>query len=118
MFSKTQIFGVALATFVAVGVSACGGGMPKCESENTTNLLTKITKEQLQQVGVSEADLDKLKISYETFMTNSTDKDAKKVTCKAQANLDFDGKKESGFIEYSVQATSDGQLYVEIYGGL
>ena len=26
MFSKTQIFGVALATFVAVGISACGGG--------------------------------------------------------------------------------------------
>ena len=118
MFSKTQIFGVALATFVAVGVSACGGGVPKCESKDTTNLLTQIIKEQLQKAGASKANLDKLKISYDAFMTNSTDKDAKKVTCKAQANLNFDGKKESDFIEYSAQATNDGQLYVEIYGGL
>lgn len=33
MFLKSKFLGVALATCVAVGVSACGGGgMPKCDS--------------------------------------------------------------------------------------
>lgn len=118
MFLKSKFLGVALATYVAVGVSACGGGVPKCDSKDTTNLLTQIIKEQLQKAGASKADLDKLKISYDAFMTNSTDKDAKKVTCKAQANINFDGRKESDFVEYSVQATSDNQIYVEIYSGL
>ena len=118
MFLKSKFLGVALATCVAVGFTACSGGVPKCDSKDTTNLLTQIIKEQLQKAGASMADLDKLKISYDAFMTNSTDKDAKKVTCKAQANINFDGRKESDFVEYSVQATSDNQIYVEIYSGL
>lgn len=118
MFLKSKFLGVALATCVAVGVSACGGGMPKCDSKDTTNLLTQIIKEQLQKIGIPKANIDKLKISYDGFMTNSTDKDAKKVTCKAQANMNFDGDKRSDFVEYSVQATSDNQIYVEIYSGL
>lgn len=115
MFLKTKFVGVALATCVAASLTACGGGMPKCESKDTTRLLTQIIKEQLQKIGVPKANLDKMQISYDAFMTNSTDKEAKKLTCKAQVNMSLDGKKESDFIEYSVQATSDNQIYVEIY---
>ncbi len=104
-----------LTALLAVGFIGCGSGMPSCDSKDTKKLLTQIIKDELQKAGVSKANLEKLKIGYEAFMTNSSDKEAKKVMCKAQANISFGNEKNSEFIEYSAQHTSDGQLYVEIY---
>ena len=48
MFSKTQIFGVALATFVAVGLTACGSS-GYCEDKETKTLFSNFIKETLIQ---------------------------------------------------------------------
>lgn len=95
---------------IGIGMAFSGcGGVPKCDSKDTTAVLTKILKENIN----AKADY-----KYDAFMTNSTDKGAKKVTCKAQVTISIGNKQESDFIEYSAQHTNDGQVYVEIFSGL
>ncbi len=92
---------------VGIGFSGCGGA-PKCDSKDTTDLLTKILKENVNA---------KAEYKYSAFMTESTDKEAKKAICKAQVTISVGNRQEKEFITYSAQYTSDGQIYVEIYGG-
>lgn len=99
---------MVLVTAIGIGLSGCGG-VPKCDGKDTTAVLTQILKENVN----AKADY-----KYDAFMTNSTDKGAKKTTCKAQVTISVGGKQESDFIEYSAQYTNDGQVYVEIFSGL
>lgn len=114
MFSKSQIFGVALATFVAVGISACGGGVPKCDSSDTKKLLTQIIKEQLVKASaLSLSDVDKVKVDYKDFKTLSTSEKEKSATCKCEATISYDGETKTGPLEFSAQHKDD-MLYVKI----
>lgn len=101
---------MVLVAIFGIGVMFSGcGGVPKCDGKDTTAVLTQILKENVN----AKADY-----KYDAFMTNSTDKGAKKVTCKAQVTISVGNKQESDFIEYSAQHTNDGQVYVEIFSGL
>lgn len=95
-----------IVAVMGMTISGCGG-VPKCDGEDTTNVLTQILKENVNA---------KANYKYSAFMTESTDKEAKKVFCKAQATISVGNKQESKFITYSAQYTSDGQIYVEAYG--
>lgn len=101
--NKIALSVVALVA-VGMGFSGCGG-VPKCDGKETTDLLTQILKENVNP---------KATYKYSGFMTNSTDKGAKKTTCKVQVTVSVGNKQESDFIEYSAQYTDDGQIYVEI----
>lgn len=97
---------LVLLAIVGIGISGCGG-MPKCNSKDTTDLITQILKEQLYA---------NASYKYDAFITNSTNEKAKKVTCKAQVTITRDGRgTEKEFIEYSAQYTDDGQILVEVW---
>lgn len=105
---KLNKIALSVVAVVAVGIGFSGcGGAPKCDSEDTTNLLTQILKENLNA---------NANYKYSAFMTNSVDKKAKKVNCKAQVTISVGNRQESEFITYSAQYTDDGQIYVEIGG--
>lgn len=114
MFSKSQIFGVALATCVAVGFTACSGGVPKCDSSDTKKLLTQIIKEQLVKASVlSLSDVDKFKVDFKDFKTRSTDEKEKSATCECEATMSYDGKTNTETIKFNAQHKDD-MLYVKI----
>lgn len=115
MFLKSKFLGVALATCVAVGVSACGGGgMPKCDSSDTKRLLTQIIKEQLVKASVlSLSDVDKFKVDYKNFKTRSTDEKEKSASCECEATMSYDGKTNTETIRFNAQHKDDS-LYVKI----
>ncbi len=114
MFLKSKFLGVALATCVAVGVSACGGGMPKCDSSDTKELLTQIIKEQLVKASVlSLSDVDKFKFDYKNFKTRSTDEKEKSASCECEVTTSYDGKTNTETIRFNAQH-KDNSLYVKI----
>ena len=96
---------VVVIVVAGIGFSGCGGA-PSCDGKDTTATLTQILKENVS---------NKAEYKYSAFMTNSTDKKAKKVTCKAQVTVSVGNKQESDFIQYSAQYTDDGQIYVEVF---
>ena len=100
-----KIILIALVAVAGISFSGCGG-VPSCDGKDTQELLTKILKENLSA---------KATYKYDAFMTNSTNKEAKKVTCRAQVTIMRGKSKEKEFIEYSAQYTDDGQIFVEIW---
>ncbi|EAJ1453205.1 hypothetical protein CS797_03950 [Campylobacter jejuni] len=90
---------------LAVFLSACSSGIPKCSDQDVQNVLTEI-------------DRKKLKFTYSGFMSDLTDKESKTQYCKAQvkANGSIDSRpyKWDAWIEYFARYTDDGMVYVEI----
>lgn len=110
---KLLVKSVVLSACV-LGLVGCGSGMPSCDDKEVKDLITQIVKNHLTSRGLPKEQVDKLSISYSGFMTNATDEGAKKVTCKAEAKLSFEGRTETEFVEYTAQHTSDGKVYVEV----
>ncbi len=100
-----------MSVVVAGMLSGCFDSTPSCDDKEVKDLLTDILKEQiLPRFGMSKTEINNAKISYSSFMTEKTDKDAKKVTCKAQATM-----KGDAWIHYTARMTDDGShIYVEI----
>ncbi|EAC1579938.1 hypothetical protein GMH54_02255 [Campylobacter coli] len=102
---------------LAVFLSACSNGIPKCSDQDVQNVLTEIILEH--NFGrFSEVDRKKLKFTYSGFMSDLTDKESKTQYCKAQvkANGSIDSRpyKWDAWIEYFARYTDDGMVYVEI----
>ncbi len=93
-----------IVAVIGMAISGCGG-VPKCDSEDTTNVLTQIFKDNVNP---------KADYKYSAFMTESTNKESKKVFCKAQVTINVGNRQENEFIKYSAQYTDDGQIYVEL----
>lgn len=101
-FSTNKCIPLALASFMAVGFTACSS-VPSCDDSDVKDLLTRILKNN--NLAPKNA-----KIKYSGFTTEFKDKDTKKVGCKAMANIN--GREDA--IPYTAQYTDDGILYVEI----
>lgn len=111
---SNKFLGVALATLVAVGITACGGGMPSCDSSDTKKLLTQIIKEQLIKAGaLSLSEVDKFKVDYKDFKTRSTDEKEKMATCECEASMSYEGRTNTETVKFNAQHKDD-MLYVEI----
>lgn len=106
---KKILLGIGSLFFVGM-LSGCSS-MPSCDDKEVKDLLTDILKEQiLPRFGMSKTEINNAQISYSSFMTEKTDKEAKKVTCKARATM-----KGDAWIHYTAQMTDDdSHIYVEI----
>ena len=99
MFLKTNFIGVALATFVAVGLTACSS-MP---DSDVKAVLSQIAKEQRW---VSKD----AKLKYDGFITQFRNKDTKQIGCRARVTINGS---RTNYVDYRAQYTDDGHLYVE-----
>ncbi len=115
---STKLVSIGMIAGMAMALSGCFDSTPKCDDKEVQDMLTQIIKEQLlPAAGVSKTKINGVKISYNGFMTNKIDKEAKKVTCKAQiVAKDKEEGEISEYINYTAQSTSDNQIYVEILG--
>lgn len=106
--NKKLVGGGVVAIILVLLIFACsGGGTPSCDSG-------EVKKEVLKQLQSSYK--PDFKIELSNIITDSVDKEAKKVTCKADTNGVRWGRKVSP--EYTAQRTSDGKLIVKITEGL
>ncbi len=92
-----KICAIALIT---LGFSACGGGMPACDSG-------EVKKEILAVLKKRYSNLD-FKIKLTRIATWGVDKDAKRVTCRADTNI-----YTVTSVFYVAQRTNDGKLIVQ-----
>ena len=105
--------GVFVMSVVFTGMlSGCFDSTPSCDDKEVKDLLTDILKEQvLSHWGMSQKEINDAKITYGTFMTEATDKEKKKVTCKAQMTM----RGDNDWIHYTARMTDDNShIYVEI----
>ncbi|MBK1992025.1 hypothetical protein JG676_05355 [Campylobacter sp. 2018MI35] len=102
---------------LAILLSACSGGISKCNDKDVQKVLTDIILENRFE-RFSEVDRKKLKFTYSGFMSEMTDKENKTQYCKAQVKangiINSNSMKWDAWIEYSAKYTDDGMVYVEI----
>lgn len=110
---------ILFASFIAVLLSACSGGIPKCGDKDVQNVLTDIMLDSGLLANVSEVERKKLKFTYGGFMSELTDKEAKTQHCKAQmkisGTINSRPYKYDRWINYSARYTDDKQIYVEMH---
>ena len=103
MFLKSKFLGVALATCVAVGVSACGGGMPKCDSSEVKKAFNEYHKvKQLKSLG---------SVEFSNFKTLSEDKEFKGVA-NCQCAMKMSG--QNAPMKFSAERLQDGGIAISI----
>lgn len=103
MFLKSKFLGVALATCVAVGVSACGGGgMPKCDSSEV-----KKAFEEHRNI----KDLKQMGAEFSNFKTLSEDKEFKGVV-NCQCAMKMSG--QNAPMKFSAERLQDGGIAISI----
>ncbi len=102
MFAKTKFLGVALATCVALGVSACSGGAPSCESSEVKKAFNEHHNiKVLKQWGTD----------FNNFKTLSQSKEFKSVTnCQCTANTSG----QISTIRFSAERLEDGKIAIGI----
>lgn len=90
MFLKSKFLGVALATCVALGISACGSNY--CEDKEAKNLLTSSIKETLTKEYPQFAErISKATITLGKITTLTTNEKSKKSSCSVdKISLTFD----------------------------
>ena len=83
MFLKSKFLGVALATYVALGISACGSS---CESGEAKDEISKEIKDSLSKKYPQFTEqIAKIKVSFDNITTTSESKDGKKgFVCRAK----------------------------------
>ena len=82
MFLKSKFLGVALATYVALGISACGSS---CESGEAKDEISKEIKNSLSKKYPQFAEqIAKIKVSFDNITTTSESKDGKRASCAVQ----------------------------------
>lgn len=103
MFLKSKFLGVALATFVAVGVSACGGGVPNCDSSEVKKAFNEYHQvKQLKSLG---------SVEFSNFKTLSEDKEFKgAVNC--QCTMKMGG--QNAPMKFSAERLQDGGIAISI----
>ena len=113
MFAKTQILGVVLATFVAVGFTGCGSS---CESGDAKDTISKEIKDSLSKKYPKFAEqIAKIKVSFDKITTTSESKDGKSASCEvSQVHLKYDTgitifyDNENSRFKYSVRKGDKG----------
>lgn len=117
-----------LCVFIALNFTACAeNSTPKCDDKVAQKLLAKEIKSYAQLgvgfmgllLGESKAamnEIDKnMQIDFDAFTTIAVDKLSKIVACKAKARLSIGSVPFiDDFINYTVQAADNGQIYVQI----
>ena len=82
MFLKSKFLGVALATCVALGISACGSS---CESGEAKDEISKKIKDSLSKEYPQFAEqIAKIKVSFDDIITKSKSDDGKRASCAVQ----------------------------------
>lgn len=102
-------------SLAAVALTGCGSSVPGCSDSATTDLVVEIAdRELVKQIGVELAKT----ITWEVTAIRTTDENEKTGALSCAADLQFTGpaKTETAPITYTVEATDDGDFYVNVFG--
>lgn len=96
-------------------LGACSNSVPGCSDSETKDLVIEIADRELaKQVGAERAK----SVSWELTAIRTTDKNEKTgaFECAADMEVSGPGGKNSSPITYTVEATDDGDFYVNVFG--
>lgn len=104
-----MVFGGVAAVIVVGLIYACsGGGTLSCDSGEVKKEVIK------KMIAFFKPDFE---VELSNIVTDSVDKEAKRVKCRADTNILWHGVPMTNF-GYTAQRTSDGKLIVKLDTGL
>lgn len=110
---RLALVGVFCAT--ALMLTGCGSSVPACSDRDTTDLVVEIADRELtKQIGEARAKT----VTWQVTSIRTTDENEKTGALSCAADLQFSGPggSETAPITYTVEATDDGNFYVNVFG--
>jgi hypothetical protein len=109
---------IACTVFVALAITGCTKSVPKCNDEQSVDLVKLIADREMgNQLGQEAAEL--FSYSVDSIRTQSTDSKTGAHECAAELDITASntGVTNTIPITYTVELTDDGkEIYVNVYG--
>lgn len=102
-------------TFAALTLAGCGSSVPGCSDSDTTDLVIEIADRELaKQIGATLAK----NVEWQVTAIRTTDENEKTGALECAADMEVTGPAgtNSAPITYTVEATDDGDFYVNVFG--
>ncbi|MEM0516370.1 hypothetical protein WCN91_13270 [Pseudoalteromonas sp. YIC-827] len=109
---------LTISVIAAISISGCSQSVPPCGDSDSTELVKQIANdEMINQLGAKTAE----QFEYDVIAIRTTHTNEQTGAHECAAELDISstitGKSESIPIEYTVEATDDGEhIYVNVFG--
>lgn len=106
---------LVFACAAALTLTACGSSVPACSDSATTGLVIEIADRELsKQIGETLAKT----VSWQVTAIRTTDENEKTgaLSCAAEMHVTGAGGTTTAPITYTVEATDDGDFYVNVFG--